>query len=76
MTTAVYYCQEATRCRALAAASPDSDAAKQWLRFAADYNVLAGLLHDGEDARSPVPIVPAQGQPVRQQAEQDRGDKE
>ena len=49
MSTPAYYQEEARKCRELAAASPGSEAAKQWLRFAADYDHLAALLEAGDD---------------------------
>jgi hypothetical protein len=57
----------ARRYRERAPASPDSEAAKHWLRFAADYDLLANLLEDGEDTQSPVQPVPEQQQPAQQQ---------
>jgi hypothetical protein len=47
MSTAESYREEAKRYRERAAASPGSEAAKHWLRFAADYDLLADLLEDG-----------------------------
>jgi hypothetical protein len=62
MSTTAYYREEARRYRDLAAASPGSEAAKHWLRFAADYDVLADLLEEGDDTQSPVMAVPMQQQ--------------
>ncbi len=67
MVTPKFYRDEAKRYRDLAAADPGSEAAKHWLRFAADYDVLANLLHEGDDAQSPVPSAPMQEQPMQQQ---------
>jgi hypothetical protein len=67
MSTTAYYREEARRYRDLAAASPGSEAAKHWLRFAADYDVLADLLEDGDDTAAPVLHRPTQQQPMQQQ---------
>ena len=65
MSTAAYYREEAKRYRDRAAASPGSEAAKHWLRFAADYDLLADLQEDGGD-------TPMQ----QQQSKQKQEDKE
>jgi len=67
MVTPKFYRDEAKRYRDLAAADPGSEAANHWLRFAADYDVLANLLDEGDDAQSPVPSAPMQQQPMQQQ---------
>jgi hypothetical protein len=76
MATVQYYREEAKRYRDLAAASPESEAAKHWLRFAADYDVLANLLDDGEDIHTPILRGPAQQQPMQQQSKQEPEAKE
>jgi hypothetical protein len=63
MVTATHYREEAKKCREQAAASPGSEAAKHWLRFAADYDVLANLLEDGDDTQPPALPAPTQQQP-------------
>jgi hypothetical protein len=67
MNTIAHYREEAKRCRDLAAASPGSETAKQWLRFAADHDRVADLLEAGEGTQSPAQPIPRQQQPVQQQ---------
>jgi hypothetical protein len=67
MSTAAYYREEAKRYRERAAATPDSEAAKHWLRFAADYDTLANLLEDHDAAHPPVAPGRMQIQPMQQQ---------
>jgi len=66
MADAAYYRDEANRCRKLAAASPDPEAAARWRSLAADYEQLAEALES-----SPAMVrVPMQQQPVQQQQQQ------
>ena len=56
MVTAATYRNEAERCRALAAAARDAQAAERWLRIARDYDALADAVA-AEQARPGVPPV-------------------
>jgi hypothetical protein len=77
MSTAASYREEAKRYRELAAASPGSEAAKHWLRFAADYDVLADLMEESGDTQSTAQPAPEQQQSIQQQqTKQEPGDKE
>jgi len=77
MSTAAFYREEAKRYRELAAASPGSEAAKHWLRFAADYDVLADLMEEeGGDTPSTAKRDPEEQQPMQQQTKQEPEDKE
>jgi hypothetical protein len=75
MNTAAHYREEAKRCRERAAASPGSEAAKQWLRFAADHDQVADLLRSDGDTQSPARR--GSPQPLQQrQTKQEPEDKE
>ena len=76
MVTPKFYRDEAKRYRDLAAADPGSEAAKHWLRFAADYDLLADLLEDGDDNQSPAQPAPEQQQPMQQQPMQQQQTKQ
>jgi hypothetical protein len=77
MSTAAFYREEAKRYRELAAASPGSEAAKHWLRFAADYDVLADLMEEeGGDTQSMAKRDPEEQQPMQQQTKQEPEDKD
>ena len=55
MPSAAFYRKEAERCRALAAASLDSDAQAHWLRMSNDHDTLAeALAADEAIVRAPV----------------------
>jgi hypothetical protein len=71
MSSVGYYRSEAERCRALAAKSPDSTMAQQWLKIAAEYEALAAAL--GAASFSSIP-APMQHQPMQQQ--QSKSDKD
>ena len=76
MGEAGYYREEARRCRALAAASPDSNAARRWRSLATDYEQLAGALENHPDvAPPPVQRLPMQQQPIQQQQKKTKGGK-
>jgi hypothetical protein len=63
-----YYREEANRCRKLAAASPDSEAAKRWRQLAQDYDQLAEALELGAaGGRAAFQRVPMQQQEIQQQ---------
>jgi hypothetical protein len=72
MSTAAYYREEAKRYRDLAAASPGSEAAKQWLRFAADYDQIASLLEESRNTQPPGQSGAAQQQPQTKQEPEDK----
>ena len=77
MSTTAYYREEAKRCRERAAASPGSEAARQWLRFAADHDRVADLLESDGDTESPAQHGPTHQQPIQQQrTRQEPEDKE
>jgi hypothetical protein len=77
METIAHHREEAKRYRDLAAASPGSETAKQWLRFAADHDRVADLLEAGDDSQSPVQHVLTQQHPMQQQeSKQKPEDKE
>jgi hypothetical protein len=77
MSTAAYYREEAKQCRERAAASPGFEAAKQWLRFAADHDRVADLLESHGDTQSPAQHGPTHQQPTpQQQTKQEPEDKE
>lgn len=63
MGDAAYYRNEARRCRAQAASAPNGEAARRWLRLAADYDHLAEALENNASA----PQGSMQPQPVQQQ---------
>jgi hypothetical protein len=68
MGEAGYYREEARRCRALAAGSADSDAARRWRSLAVDYEQLAEALeHHPAVAPAAVQRLPMQQQPIQQQ---------
>jgi len=72
MADAAYYRDEASRCRKLAGASPDPEAAARWRSLAADYEQLAEALES-----SPAMVrVPMQQQPVQQQQQTQPQDPE
>ena len=69
MASADYYREEANRCRKLAAASPDSDAAKRWRQLATEYDDLAEALEASDRLivqRDPMQQQPMQQQPMQQ----------
>jgi hypothetical protein len=75
MGDAAYYREEARGCRALAAGSADSDAARRWCGLAADYEQLADALENCPDAaRPPVQRVPMWQQPIQQQQKKAKGE--
>jgi hypothetical protein len=65
MANAAYYRDEAARCRKLAAASPDAEAAARWRSLASDYEQLADALDSAPIAM--MQRVPMQQQPVQLQ---------
>jgi hypothetical protein len=72
MVSPDHYRREAERCRALAAASPDPEAAKRWRAIAADYDKLA----EAVDAAPPVfQRAAVQRQPMQQQQTKAEDDK-
>ena len=73
MASAGYYREEADRCRKLAAASPDSDAAKRWRQLAAEYDDLAEALEASD--RMHMQRAPMQQQPMQQQQQKKAGDE-
>jgi hypothetical protein len=66
MVSPAFYRQEAERCRALAVAAKDPDAALRWQRMAKDYETLADSLETAPESPPPMHI-PIQQQPVQQQ---------
>ena len=73
MASAGYYREEANRCRKLAAASPDSDAAKRWRQLATEYDDLAEALEASD--RLQLQRGPMQQQPMQQQQQKTAEDE-
>ena len=77
MPDAAYYRQKAKRRRALAAAEPNAELAKQLLSSARNYDVIAGILEMGGETDAPSPATGAvQQQPMQQQQSKAEDDKE
>ena len=74
MPGAEYYRKEAERCRKLADASKDPEAARRWRALVRDYTALADEL----DERPPPSVQrpPMQQQPVQQQQRKNTDDEE
>jgi hypothetical protein len=68
MTDVAYYRREAERCRKLAAASPDSAAARRWLQLTDEYAVLAEEMEAATAGRVSILRTAMQRQPMQQQA--------
>jgi hypothetical protein len=71
MVSAAYYRKEAERCRALALATDDAEAALRWNRIADDYTALAEAVatEEAKEGASKLLHVPMQqgAQPIQQQ---------